>query len=296
MWNYPNQYDVIVVGGGHAGCEAAHASARMGVKTLLLTMNLDTIGKMSCNPAIGGIGKGHMVREIDALGGIMGVVADRTGIQFRMLNGTKGPAVWAPRVQSDKVAYQFEMKHQLELTPNLDIKQGTIENLIVENGKVIGVTTLEGILFNGSSIIISSGTFLQGLLHIGDKNYPGGRAGDTPSTTLSSGLKHLNFKMGRLKTGTPARIHRRSIDFSLTEEQPGEEGVRFSFDDHGGPKLPQQSCYIAYTTKDTKKIVLDNIKKSPMYSGKIHSIGPRYCPAIEDKFTRFSDKERHQIF
>lgn len=296
MWKYPFSFDVIVMGGGHAGCEAALAAARMGCKTLLLTMNLDTIAKMSCNPAVGGIAKGHMVREIDALGGEMGKVIDCTGIQFRMLNATKGPAVWAPRAQADKVAYQFEMKHRMERVQNLEIKQGTIEDLLVKDGCIEGVVTKEGIIYYSKSLILSSGTFLRGLLHIGETNYSGGRAGDQPSTGLSKSLEHFGLQLGRLKTGTPPRVNKRSIDYSLTEEQAGDPDVKFSFDDEGIPRLPQVSCHITYTTEDTKKIILANIHRSPMYSGKIQGIGPRYCPSIEDKVVRFSDKERHQVF
>lgn len=296
MWKFPIHYDVIVIGGGHAGCEAALAPSRMGLNTLLLTMNLDTIAKMSCNPAIGGIAKGHMVREIDALGGEMGKVIDVTGIQYRMLNATKGPAVWAPRAQADKWAYQIEMKHRLEKTPHLEIKQGTIEDLIIEGNRVTGVQTKEGIAYFGQTVILSSGTFMRGLLHIGETNYSGGRAGDQPSIGLSASLEKYGLTLGRLKTGTPPRINKRSIDFTHTEEQPGESGIRFSFDDEGIPRLPQIPCHITYTTDATKKIILANIHRSPMYSGKITGIGPRYCPSIEDKVVRFADKDRHQIF
>lgn len=295
-WKYPVQYDVIVMGGGHAGCEAALAAARMGVRTLLLTMNLCTIAKMSCNPAIGGIAKGHMVREIDALGGEMGKAIDVTGIQFRMLNSTKGAAVQAPRAQADKIAYPQEMKQRLERQSNLDIKQGTIEEMVISNGRIIGVNTKEGIFYATKTLVLSSGTFLRGLLHIGETNYAGGRAGDQPSVGLSADLEKHGIKLGRLKTGTPPRVNKRSIDFSLTEEQPGEEGIRFSFDDEGIPRLPQISCHITYTTQETKDVILKNLYRSPMYSGKIQGIGPRYCPSIEDKVVRFADKERHQIF
>ena len=296
MWKYPIKYDVIVIGGGHAGVEAAFAAARMGCRTLLLTMNLDTIAKMSCNPAIGGIGKGHMVREIDALGGEMAKVIDCTGIQYRMLNATNGPAVWAPRAQADKVAYQFEVKHRLELTPNLDIQQGTSEELVVEENAIIGVVTKEKVFYEAKTIVLSAGTFMRGLLHIGETHYSGGRAGDQPAIGISANLEKLGFQLGRLKTGTPPRINSRSIDYSLTEEQPGEPGIRFSYDNEGRERLPQVSCHITYTVENTKKIILDNLHRSPMYSGQIKGIGPRYCPSIEDKVVRFADKERHQIF
>ncbi len=296
MWTYPKEFDVIVVGAGHAGCEAAHASAKMGAKTLLLTMNLDTIAKMSCNPAIGGTAKGHLVREIDALGGIMGKVADQTGIQFRMLNASKGPAVWSPRAQADRFAYAAAMKERLEKTSNLFIKQGTIESLLIEQQRAVGITSQEGIAYRGASVILSAGTFMRGLIHMGPTRFEGGRAGDKPSLGLSRDLENLGFRLGRLKTGTPPRINRRSIDFSKVEAQPGDEGVYFSYDEEEGSRFPQVPCHITYTNAATKKVIQDNLHLSAMYSGQITSVGPRYCPSIEDKIVRFADKERHQLF
>lgn len=296
MWFYPEFYDVIVIGAGHAGCEAAYVAAKMGAKTLLLSMSLDTIGKMSCNPAVGGTAKGHIVREIDALGGIIGKLTDKNGIQFRMLNSSKGAAVWSPRAQVDKWAYQSSMKEFLENTENLFIKQGTIDSLILEEGKLVGVQTQEGIAYRGASVIVSSGTFMRGLLHIGEVNFSGGRAGDKASVGLSKQLEELGFSLGRLKTGTPPRVDRRTIDFSNLEAQYGEEDVFFSYDPQEFKRLPQVPCYITHTSAETKKLVLDNLHRSPMYSGKIRGIGTRYCPSIEDKFVRFADKERHQLF
>ncbi|HEY4255065.1 MAG TPA: FAD-dependent oxidoreductase, partial [Chlamydiales bacterium] len=287
-WKYPEVFDCIVIGAGHAGCEAAHAAARMGCSTLLLTMNLDTIGKMSCNPSVGGTAKGHMVREIDALGGLMGKVADRQSIQFRMLNASKGPAVRSPRSQADKAGYAIEMKYRLEKTANLQIKQGTIESLLVENGQIVGVTTQEGITYLAKTVVLSSGTFMRGLIHIGMTHFSGGRGGDKAATGLSPCLESLGFQLGRLKTGTPPRINRRSIDFSQCEEQPGDEGVSFSYDEPE-PRLEQIPCHITYTTEETKRLIQANLHRSPLYAGVIQGVGPRYCPSIEDKIVRFAD-------
>jgi tRNA uridine 5-carboxymethylaminomethyl modification enzyme len=296
MWKYPKIFDVLVIGAGHAGCEAAHAAARMGAQTLLLTMNLDTIGKMSCNPSVGGTAKGHIVREVDALGGLMGKVADRRSIQFRMLNASKGPAVRSPRSQADKALYALEMKFRLERTENLEIKQGTSESLVVEGGKIVGVSTQEGIEYRAKTVILSSGTFMRGLLHIGQTNFSGGRGGDKAATGLSPCLEALGFQLGRLKTGTPPRIHRRSIDFSKCEVQYGDEGVSFSYDEVE-ERMEQVPCHITYTTPETHEVIRKNLHRSPMYgTGTIKGVGPRYCPSIEDKVVRFADKDRHQIF
>lgn len=295
MWTYPEVYDVIVIGAGHAGCEAAHASAKMGAHTLLLTINLDTIGKMSCNPSIGGSAKGHLVREIDALGGLMGKIADQTGILFRLLNRSKGAAVRAPRCQSDKIAYQTAMKHELEKCNNLDIKQGMVESFQVKGDQIQGILTKDGIFYRGKSVILSSGTFMRGLIHIGQSQQSGGRGGENASVGLSKNLEELGFTVGRLKTGTPPRINQKSVDFTHLEIQEGEEEVYFSFDEKL-PRLPQLPCYITYTNEETHEIIRSSLHHSPMYSGNIKGVGPRYCPSIEDKVVRFAGKERHQIF
>ena len=289
-------FDVIVVGAGHAGIEACLASARMGCSTLMLTLNLDHIGQMSCNPAIGGIGKGHLVKEIDALGGEMGQAIDETGIQFRILNTKKGPAVRASRAQADKALYRQRMKRVLEACQNLTLRQGSVESLIVDGGKVTGVETQVGEQFLAHKVILTTGTFLKGLIHIGDRNYSAGRAGDFAVHGLSESLVNLGFKVGRLKTGTCPRLDSRSIDFAKLAAQPGDEHpIPFSF---ANEKITQRQvpCHITYTNGRTHEIIRAALHRSPMYSGVIKSRGPRYCPSIEDKIHRFSDKERHQIF
>jgi len=294
--NGKNIYDVIVVGAGHAGIEACLAAARMGCKTLMLTLNLDHIGQMSCNPAIGGIGKGHLVKEIDALGGEMGRAIDETGIQFRMLNTKKGPAVRASRAQADKALYRQRMKRVLETCPGLTLRQGSVEKLIIRDGEVKGVETQIGERFDGRRIILTTGTFLNGLIHVGDRNFSAGRAGDFAAHGLSESLADLGFNVGRLKTGTCPRLDSRSIDYSKLQIQIGDENpTPFSFSNE---RITQRQvpCHITYTNAKTHEIIRAGIHRSPMYSGVIKSRGPRYCPSIEDKIVRFGDKERHQIF
>ncbi|MCZ6563968.1 MAG: tRNA uridine-5-carboxymethylaminomethyl(34) synthesis enzyme MnmG [Deltaproteobacteria bacterium] len=289
-------YDVIVVGAGHAGIEAALATARMGCRTLMLTLNLDHIGQMSCNPAIGGIGKGHLVKEIDALGGEMGMAIDETGIQFRILNTKKGPAVRASRAQADKALYRQRMKRVLENCPNLTLRQGSVEQLLVNNGRVNGVDTQLGEVFNGHRVILTTGTFLKGLIHVGDRNYSAGRAGDFAVHGLSVALARLGFKIGRLKTGTCPRLDRRSLDYSRLTVQHGDNNpTPFSFST-SAIRQKQIPCYITYTNNKTHEIIRSALHRSPIYSGIIKSRGPRYCPSIEDKVVRFANKERHQIF
>lgn len=324
MFVYPRSYDVIVIGAGHAGVEAALAAARMGCQTLVLTINADTIGQMSCNPAIGGLAKGHLAREIDALGGEMGRTADMTGLQFRMLNTKKGPAVWAPRAQCDKKAYQFRLKWVCERQPNLDIKQGQAARLLHKDGQVFGVETNLDVQYHGKAVIVTTGTFLRGLMHIGLTKQAGGRAGDVAAMGFSDSLKELGLELGRLKTGTPPRLLKRTIDFSKTETQPGDEPIPFFTywrddlfhvehsstnqterpESHGryprGSVLEQINgqlpCHITFTTESTARQIRANLHKSPLYSGVIEGTGPRYCPSIEDKIVKFPDKDRHQIF
>ncbi|MBL4741093.1 MAG: tRNA uridine-5-carboxymethylaminomethyl(34) synthesis enzyme MnmG [Sneathiella sp.] len=289
-------YDVIVIGGGHAGCEAAAASARMGAKTLLLTHKLDTIGVMSCNPAIGGLGKGHLVREVDALDGVMGRVADAAGIQFRLLNRRKGPAVRGPRAQSDRKLYKKAMQEILQGQANLHLKEAAAEDLIVKDGEVQGVITADGTEIRCGKVILTTGTFLRGLIHMGETKIPAGRLGDQPSNGLSLTLERAGFELGRLKTGTPARLDGKTINWSILEEQPGDEiPVPFSFLTKE-ITTPQISCHITGTTEKTHQIIRDNLHRAPMYSGQIEGTGPRYCPSIEDKVVRFAGKSSHQIF
>ena len=292
-----NQYDVIVVGAGHAGCEAAAAAANMGCSTLLVTMNLQNIAQMSCNPAMGGIAKGQIVREIDALGGYSGIVSDKTAIQFKMLNKSKGPAMWSPRVQSDRMRFSDEWRTMLENTPNLDFYQEMVAGIIAENGKIVGVRTSLGLEIKAKSVVLTNGTFLNGLIHIGDKQFGGGRAGESASFGITEDLVKLGFESGRMKTGTPPRVDGRSLDFSKMTEQPGDEvPEKFSYSNLTAPLKIQRSCWMSYTSLEVHDILREGFDRSPMFNGRIKSLGPRYCPSIEDKINRFADKERHQLF
>ena len=295
--NYPESFDVIIIGGGHAGTEAALAAARMGVRTLLLTHNVETLGQMSCNPAVGGIGKGHLVKEIDALGGLMARAADQAGIQFRILNASKGPAVRATRAQMDRMLYKIAVRQTIETQKNLKVFQQAIDDLIIKNGLIAGVITQTGIRFFAPTVVLTTGTFLSGLIHIGLANYPGGRAGDPPAITLSERLRELPFRVDRLKTGTPPRLDSRSLDYSVMEVQFADNPVPvFAFMGNANQHPRQVPCYITYTNEETHDIIRRGLDRSPIYTGVIDSIGPRYCPSIEDKVVRFASKDSHQIF
>ena len=290
-------YDVIVVGAGHAGGEAAAAAANMGASTLLITMNLQNIGQMSCNPAMGGIAKGQIVREIDALGGYSGIISDNTAIQFKMLNKSKGPAMWSPRVQSDRMRFSEEWRLKLENTPNLDFYQEMVGGLVVEDGKIKGVKTSLGLTARAKTVVLTNGTFLNGLIHIGDKNFGGGRAGERASTGITKELEDLGFETGRMKTGTPPRVDGRSLDFSKMVVQPGDEQPeKFSYSSATKPLTVQRDCHLTYTSPQVHDMLKEGFERSPMFNGTIDSIGPRYCPSIEDKINRFADKDRHQLF
>ena len=290
-------YDVIVVGGGHAGSEAAAAAANMGSQTLLVTMNLQNIAQMSCNPAMGGIAKGQIVREIDALGGYSGIVSDTSAIQFKMLNKSKGPAMWSPRVQSDRMRFAEDWRMLLEQTKNLDFYQEMVTGLVVKSGKVTGVKTSLGVEIRAKSVVLTNGTFLNGLIHIGDKNFGGGRAGERAATGITEQLVELGFESGRMKTGTPPRVDGRSLDFSKMIEQPGDSvPEKFSYSDITKPLQFQRSCHMSYTSTEVHNLLKEGFDRSPMFNGRIQSLGPRYCPSIEDKINRFADKDRHQIF
>ncbi len=297
MGLFDNTYDVIVVGGGHAGSEAAAAAANMGCRTLLITMNLQNIAQMSCNPAMGGIAKGQIVREIDALGGLSGIVSDVSAIQFKMLNKSKGPAMWSPRVQSDRMRFAEAWRNELEQIPKLDFYQDMVTGLLIENNELCGVKTSLGVEMRSKTVVLTSGTFLNGLIHIGEKQFGGGRAGERASTGITEQLEDLGFDSGRMKTGTPPRVDGRSLDFSRMIEQPGDvEPSKFSYSKKTKPLTRQRSCHMTYTSKEVHDMLREGFDKSPMFNGRIKSIGPRYCPSIEDKINRFADKDRHQIF
>ena len=295
---FNEEFDVVVVGGGHAGCEAAAASANMGHKTLLVTMNLQNLGQMSCNPAMGGIAKGQLLREIDALGGLSGEISDKTAIQFRMLNKSKGPAMWSPRVQSDRMLFTLEWRKRLEEIPQLEFYQEMVSNVVVKNGRIQGVKTSLGLFIKSKAVVLTNGTFLNGLIHIGEKNFGGGRSGERASTGITKDLEELGFETGRMKTGTPPRVDGRSLDFSKMTEQEGDPDPRcFSFlKTRTHLEENQRSCYITYTSPEVHDTLRAGFDRSPMFNGRIKSIGPRYCPSVEDKIHRFADKERHQMF
>jgi tRNA uridine 5-carboxymethylaminomethyl modification enzyme len=296
MPHFDEQFDVVVIGAGHAGCEAANAAARVGAKTAVVTFSLDMIAQMSCNPAIGGIAKGHLVREIDALGGLMGRVIDQTGIQFRMLNRSRGPAVQAPRAQADRALYRSQMRRELESIPNLYLRQGEVIRILTEDDRVAGVELMDGRLLRADAVVITTGTFLNGLIHIGARRFSAGRSGEPPSIKLAENLRELGFRIARLKTGTPPRLDARSIDFKAFEEQPGDDfPTPFSFTTRAITQR-QISCHIGYTTQKLHQTIRQNISRSPLYSGQITGVGPRYCPSIEDKVVKFPDKDRHQLF
>lgn len=294
---FESEYDVIVVGAGHAGSEAAAAAANLGCKTLLVTMSLQNIAQMSCNPAMGGIAKGQIVREIDALGGYSGIVSDKTAIQFKMLNKSKGPAMWSPRVQSDRMRFAEEWRLMLERTPNLDFYQEMVKGLIIENGKIKGIRTSLGVEITAKTVVLTNGTFLNGLIHIGEKQFGGGRAGESAAYGITEDLVNVGFESGRMKTGTPPRVDGRSLDYSKMNEEKGDtKPDKFSYSDLTKPLAHQKSCYMTYTSLDVHDILREGFDRSPMFNGRIQSIGPRYCPSIEDKINRFADKERHQLF
>ena len=294
---FNQEYDVIVVGGGHAGSEAAAAAANLGAKTLLVTMNLQTIGQMSCNPAMGGIAKGQIVREIDAIGGYSGIVTDKSSIQFKMLNLSKGPAMWSPRAQNDRALFAQYWREMLESTPNLDFYQEMVKNLWIEKNKLFGVVTGLGQKIKGKTVVLTNGTFLNGLIHVGDKNFGGGRAGEKAATGITEQLVSLGFESGRMKTGTPPRVDGRSLDYSKMIEQPGDENPqKFSYLNSSAPLKKQLSCHMTYTSPEVHDLLREGFDRSPMFNGRIKSVGPRYCPSIEDKIHRFSERERHQLF
>jgi tRNA uridine 5-carboxymethylaminomethyl modification enzyme len=294
---FQEEYDVIVVGAGHAGCEAAAAAANLGSRTLLVTMSLQNIAQMSCNPAMGGIAKGQIVREIDALGGYSGIVSDKTAIQFKMLNKSKGPAMWSPRVQSDRMRFSEEWRLMLEGTPNLDFYQEMVKGLIIENGKIKGIRTALGVEIKSKSVVLTNGTFLNGLIHIGEKQFGGGRAGESAAYGITEDLVNAGFQAGRMKTGTPPRVDGRSLDFTKMNEEKGDvKSDKFSYSDVTSPLIHQRSCHMTYTSLEVHNILREGFDRSPMFNGRIQSLGPRYCPSIEDKINRFADKERHQLF